>query len=431
MKRLVLGLALLASVQASAVQGRGEIACKTLFASYSHEVTAEQRTALAQYADMNYDGVLNPLVVSRDVFSLFGDQDLPVFGERLARILDHMWAKSGPVTTQSFSYSLRRSMIGSRIPTKLVDKGLRALKGGDVTSLRRALGNLTLAETREIYMGESGSGTSFTPDSLIGKYIAESGASVKLMDVPDMNKQRKYSEKKLFVAVSAESFPLFAKLFSARTFMSSLGHGAVLQGQKVTDVWGNVSDLRAMSEFTPLPMVILKPSEGERLHRYVSAALNPRYSNWDNALKQPWRLMSKDGKSYVEKGGYSCCTNYWGNIPIGDKLVDSYALPLVREYGDVPGGVRQPVKYSKLQKWEDAEESALKHIWTVPGHQQLSDVLGHLERNVNGEFASPGWVIQTLMGEVSTERAPVIFIFMKNHKSDIPASPALHYEAPV
>jgi hypothetical protein len=266
---------------------------------------------------------------------------------------------------------------------------------------------------------------------LIGKYVAESGASVKVMDVPDMTGKRRYAEKKLFVAVSAESFKLFQKYFSGRTFLSSLGHGAVLQGQRVVDVWGGSNELRAMREFTPLPMVILKPSEGERLNRYLDTATMDRYRNWDNALKQPWRLLDKDGKPYVHVGGYKCCTNHFGNIPIGDKLVESYALPLVNEWGDNPNFVAQPIQRYKLLRWENEAESALKNIWTVPGHQQLSNVLGHEHANVNGEYASPGWVIQSLMGETGTDRAPVIFIFMNNHKSEIPNNPPLHYERPV
>jgi hypothetical protein len=430
MKRLVAGLALLMSVQAGA-QARGAIACKTLFADLPHEVSAEQRTAFAQYSDINSSKRLDGVIESKDILTLFADQDLPVFGERLVRVFDNMWGKAAAFDASSFYMGVRRSMLRQRIPRALVEKGIRENRAGDVSSLRRLLGNLTLEETRSIYMGHSGSGLEFTPDSLLGKYVAESGASVKAMDVPDMNGARTYPEKKLFVAVSEESFPLFQKYFDARTFVSSLGHGAVVQGQLVTDVWGRANALGVMSEFSPLPMVILKPSEGERLHRYLSTATMERYKNWSNALKQPWRLNAKNGETYVKQGAYTCCTNYWGNIPIGDKLVESYALPLVNEYGAGGAAERQPIVRSKLLPWENAEESALRNIWTVPGHQQLSEVLGHLERNVNGEFASPGWVIQTLMGEVSSERVPVIFIFMKNHKSDIPSKPQLHYEKPV
>jgi hypothetical protein len=430
MKLLVLAFALILSVQATA-QVRGEVACKVLFTKITREITAEQRTALAQYSELNVGKKLNTVAARKDIITLFLDQDLPVFGERLARIVDTMWNKAEGASPEAFYCSLRRSLIGSGVPLKMVNKGIRENRVGDVTALRRMLGSLTLSETRVVYMGKDGSGTEFTPDSLIGKYVAESGASVKLMDVPDMNGTRDYPEKKLFVAVSAESFPLFHKYFSGRTFMSSLGHGAVLQGQLVTDVWGNTSELRAMREMTPLPMVILKTSEGERLHRYLETATQARYKNWNNALKQPWLLRNSKGEQYVHTGGYHCCTNYWGNMPIGDKLVDAYALPLVNEWGGNPNAVRQPIVEHKLVQWDNADEAALKNIWTVPGHQQVSDVLGHLERNVNGEFASPGWVIQTLMGETPSDRAPVIFIFMNDHKSEIPDKPALHYERPV
>ena len=211
--------------------------------------------------------------------------------------------------------------------------------------------------------------------------------------------------------------------------MSSLGHGAILQGMDVTDVWGRTNELRAMRENTPLPMLILKTSEAERLHRYLRAANLPKYANWGNALKQPWLLTNDKGEQYVHRGAYQCCTNFNGNVPIGDKLVDAYALPLVNEWGN--NAAKQPIQYSQLVQWTTKGHDELKHIWTVPGHQQLSDVLGLLENNVNGEFASPGWVIQSLMGEASTSRVPVIFIFRNNHREEIPDHPALHYEQPV
>jgi len=431
MKRLVVTLALLISTSAFA-QARGEIACKTLFAPLNGHMTAEQRTAIAQYSDLNSAGQLDSVFDRKSMIDILIDQDLPVFGQRLAKVIDHLYTKSNVVNSKALFDRVRALLKAQGLPSELIEKGIRENIAGDTDALRRLLGNLTFEETRTIFMGRAGGGTDFTPESLIGQYVNATGASVKVMDVPDMLGERKYKEKKLFVAVSEKSFPIFQKLFSNRMFMSSLGHGAILQGQVVTDVWGNAGALRPMSENTPLPMLILKTSEGERLHRYLAAATLPQYKNWSNALKQPWRLTNDKGQAYVQPGAYHCCTNFNGNIPIGDKLVEGYALPLVNEYGNNNAvAARQPIKYSSLVQWTTKGEDELKNIWTVPGHQQLSDVLGLLENNVNGEFASPGWVIQSLMGEASTSRVPVIFIFRPDHQEEIPDHPALHYEQPV
>lgn len=430
MKRLVVTLAVLFSTSAFA-QVRGEIACKTLFSKFTTPVTAEQRTTIAQYSDLNSSRALNRVFARKSLIDVLQDQDLPLFGQRLSQLIDSLYLKAPAIDSEVFYKGLRALLKKEGVPSKLVEKGIRENVAGDANALRRLMGNLSFDETRAMFMGRTGGGTEFTADSLIGKYVKQSGATVKVMDVPDMLKQRQYKEKKLFVSVSAESFPLFEKMFGNRMFMSSLGHGAILQGMDVTDVWGRTNPLRAMRENTPLPMLILKTSEAERLHRYLRAANLPKYANWGNALKQPWRLTNDKGEVYVQQGAYQCCTNFNGNIPIGDKLVDGYALPLVNEWGNNANAGPQPIKYSQLVQWTTKGHDELKQIWTVPGHQQLSDVLGLLQNNVNGEFASPGWVIQSLMGEASTSRVPVIFIFRNNHREEIPDHPALHYEQPV
>jgi len=145
-------------------------------------------------------------------------------------------------------------------------------------------------------------------------------------------------------------------------------------------------------------------------------------------------------KDYCKTGGYSCCTHWIGNIPIGDTLVSEYTLPGTEEYliknGQyvVKNGIYQ-MKYSapviaKLKPWEpkDNKQELLTKIWKVPGNMQLSEVIGQKAANGRGEFASPGWVIRTLMGPTAQERVPVIFYVVNDHQVAIPDAPTFHYE---
>jgi hypothetical protein len=145
-------------------------------------------------------------------------------------------------------------------------------------------------------------------------------------------------------------------------------------------------------------------------------------NNWQNKLKQPWMI-----ESYCARGGYTCCTHWIGNIPIGDKRVQNYYFPA----GDFdrdnhPLGITKPlVAYTPKNK----EEERLTKIWKAPGHEQFSGAIGVQYSNIDGEMASPGWVIQTLLGATAEERVPIVFVMTQNHKKSL-RSFQLNFEEP-
>ena len=434
---LFLGLAGTQACPSLAQAEANGLMCQMLFApGRVQTLRPEQQKSFATYLALSQHGRLWTVGSASEVLDLLADNDVPVFGERFEKIVAALHASGQPSNHELFYAETRKLLRESGVSNAMIEKGIEENRKGQRGTLRRLLGDLTFAETRMTYMGHAGAGTEFTADSLLGQYIRDTGAKTKLMPISDLVTKEIFPEAKLFVAVSAASFPSFQKYFSNRTVMSSFGHGTVFNGGSSYNVHGKKSALHALSNLTPLPMVILKPSEGERLNRYLEASVTPDYLMWNNALKQPWFLKnSVTGKPYVENGAYTCCTNHIGNMPIGDKVVPEYALPKTHEYAQrveagEPSAPRAVIVGSKLEEWDNAEHSALKNIWTTPGHEQFSSLLGQLERNVNGEFASPGYVIQTLMGDVSSERVPVVFIFTDDHTVEIPDQPTLNFERP-
>lgn len=255
--------------------------------------------------------------------------------------------------------------------------------------------------------------TNPSPESKLGKYLTESGASVRLIQ-PSNNKDGTGGPgpAKLVVAVSERSLVAFKNAFMGINFMSVLGHANILFKEKVYSFGGGAAgDFRLPSVGTPLPIVILKQSEALRLNNYLDLTTKNEFRGWTNALKQPWLLPG-----YSAKGGYSCCTHHIGNIPIGDLLVNEYKFP-----ANMENDTDKSPRAQKLRPYHaEGNNQFLKEIWKAPGHQQFADVLGQQEANLAGNFASPGWVIQTLIGPTTSERVPVIIYVTNDHTQPIP-----------
>lgn len=255
--------------------------------------------------------------------------------------------------------------------------------------------------------------TNPSSDSRLGKYIAQTGSAIKLIRPTKLKSGGGgQGPAKLVVALSANSFEAFKTHFMDLNFMSVLGHAAVLfKGKVYMHYGGDPSDIRLPSVGTPLPMVLMKQSEALRFDRYIKLTASPQFRGWTHALKQPWLLSG-----YAAEGGYTCCTQWVGNIPIGDRLVDTYSFPAHMEHA----GDRSP-RIQKLKPYfAVGNDKVLEEVWRVPGHQQFADVLGQRDANLAGEFASPGWVIQTLIGPTTNERVPIIFVVTQDHTLPIP-----------
>ncbi len=280
----------------------------------------------------------------------------------------------------------------------------------------RLLGDRTLAEVRKYYIGMSIN--QINPNSVIGRYIENTKALTKIVQVPIEKNGSELGPPKLLVAVSQNSWKEFEKVIATPYFMTVTGHANIIHKDRFYSFGGQISDVQILSENTPMPFLILKTTEADRLSYYLSRIPNQGEYGWGTALKLPW--LNGNGQ-YCAQGGYSCCTHWIGNIPIGDKLVNEYKFP--SRDGSVSNA-----KVKKLEEFDGP--IYLKRIWKVPGHEQLASAIGMEEANLLGNFASPGWVIQSLMGAASTDRVPVIFVMTPDHTTTIPEISQFNFEYP-
>jgi hypothetical protein len=251
--------------------------------------------------------------------------------------------------------------------------------------------------------------------SLLGRYLEATGAQTKLMRFDTHTRTHELGPEKLVVAVSAESWPALLKtVLGSSHAMTIVGHAATMynglffpnEGGK----GGKKPRLPRMNEL--MPILLMKTTEAYRFARYTWMTADPRFDGWHDGLKVPWR---NDG--YCATGGYSCCTHWIANIPIGDRLVSSYTFPPNFES---PGGDLSP-RTAPLKPYtpEEGKEDLL-NVWKVPGHEQLADVIGQHDSNIRGEMASPGSVQMVLYARTATERVPIVFWVTEDHRAPIP-----------
>lgn len=279
----------------------------------------------------------------------------------------------------------------------------------------RLFGDRTLKEVQKLYIGnEVGA---IAVDSLIGKYISETGAKTKKIRYPTKPGSTTLGQEKILIAVSANSLEQFKKILEQPYSMSVLGHAHVLHRGNIITHGAAKSEFRLPSVNTPLPFLMMKTSESERLNRYMNVVVERQNESWYGTTKQPWKLQG-----YCAQGGYDCCTHWLGNIPLGDLRVDEYKFPGNFENNQGP-------QIQKLATYTSDDEK-IKQIWKVPGHQQFSAVIGQENANLQGQFASPGWVITTLLTKTENERVPVVFWITNDHTVDIPDDFQFRFEAP-
>ena len=160
---------------------------------------------------------------------------------------------------------------------------------------------------------------------------------------------------------------------------------------------------------------MLSTREGSRAAQYFRLGATEQQT----ALT-PWNLPG-----YCATGGYSSCTHWVGNIPLGDRMVWEYKFP---GYVDTYASNRVPPtadpRVQVLAPYDSANPLA-RRVWKVPGNEQLADALGLQAANLRGEFANPGWVAHSLTGSASVDRVPVVFLVVPDARAAISADFAL------
>ncbi len=283
--------------------------------------------------------------------------------------------------------------------------------------------DLTLDQVQKRLHG--GDVTKPAPDSEVGKYLAETGASWvvrKFENAPVGNEIPKYAlgEEKLVVAVSEATFEAFKKHFTSQNYMyqfyepNDMKLTVAFEGKRGTEGMLR-DDLIYTIPGTLMIPILLDSQEGARAKQFFTlAGMDSR----DAA--SPWRLRNEKNEPYSAMSSFLGCTHWFGGIPIGNDTVDAYVFP----HGeDDENGLKPNTK--KLTDFVtpgmNEELSKLLHqVWTVPGHKQLGEILKP-DAFRRGEFANTGWVAYTLLGSVKTDRVPVVFLLVEDEKAPLAA----------
>lgn len=318
-----------------------------------------------------------------------------------------------------------RATLEGKVNASSVDERISALDGDSPDRVVRALGDMSLDEVGELYYGADPLNPS--KGSLLRQYLDNTGASAiakSFSNGPD--KGDTFGPERLVVAVSADTFAEYQRLFVRLDNLAPIGHAGIIQNGEMRG-W-HTGGMRLPGPGNILPTVLLKTTEAQRAEQYFKMMVLARtnglgWQYWNNPMMQPWMLNNY----CTQAGGYSCCTHWIGNMPLGDELVSSYTFP--PRVDNNPNGVVPAPIVAALKPYEHAN-AMVKRIWSTPGHQQFGEMIGQGEANARGDMASPGWVITTLIGPTAVERVPVVFYFVADHKAPLKASLIPQFERP-
>lgn len=376
----------------------------------------------------------NLIQIKPDVLKSVFEHDVRDYENTLLELM-------GPKGDELTLKRLRQFYESKYFPKDLIKVRLRMASKVSSKNILAVLGDLTFQETQRLFIGtakeiENGQ---VNADSLIGRYLAESNSKLSFRPFEERAESNpgnglKVGIERMIIPVSNDTLEIWKKYFSNINGYSVIGHGnLIFNGEVLVQTSAmQASPMRMPSIDTPLPFVLFKTTEGYRMSRYVKSfqsaikfqkqGMAPM--GWDNTARSPWnQIPGKNNKSYIEgKGKYNCCVHWQGNMPIGDKLVTEIVLP---------GENNKPV-IAKLNPpdYSDPDLAHVKDVWTYPLNEPVSSAIGLADRNGAGDFASAGWVIQTLLISASKERVPFVFMFVEDVKHEFPEVIKPTYEHP-
>jgi hypothetical protein len=369
---------------------------------------------------------LSKLFDSNAMTVILMDPEMSFFHKRISEVLSKF-----EMSTQLSEEKLHQAfseLLKDRVPNSQIEERVGGLFKASVTAdkyklLRRALGELDLQDVQLLTHG--GNPLHPTKESLLGQYLERTGAQSMIKKFPIAPGSTTLGPSKLVVAIDMNTFHIYKELFANENFY--IHYHTPRQGtlmMSFEDKVGTYSSLNnafdnrvAQLEGTILPHILLKTTESQRLKQFTELA------SLSSATQRPWEI-----KNYCKKGGYTSCTHWVGNIPIGDELVSQYKFP-----GNVDAyagnAIDQNPQISDLGDYVNNPLNSrtnylMSRVWRPKkGSMQLSEVLGpkELQANLDGEYANPGWVAYRLVGNVSIDRVPVIFRFVENSKAPMDA----------
>ena len=374
---------------------------------------------------------LAQLLPQAKVLELLSDPVMFLYPKVLGEVLNRVKADVTEATASQKFLNHLKEVLKNQVPASTIESRIAHLQHeANIRNLRRAFGDMEFSEVKMLYYGADFRTPS--PDSLLGQYLAESGAKTLVRTFRLSPRTEEQGPPRLVVALSAASFESYKKFFTRYDMVSIIGHAHMIQNSKLTSYNYRFSEMRLPSPGNILPGVLLKTTEGQRMDQFFrliqkSAGGN---GNWNNPVMMPWTL-----DNYCATGAFVNCTHWIGNMPIGDDLVTQYILPGATDGYASNHISKNPIVDAAPRVRElIAHKSAdplMQRVYRVPGNKQFSDVLGQSEGNGRGDFANPGWVIQTLIGPTTNDRVPVVFYIVPDHQSPIRENFVPEFEAPL
>ncbi len=421
-----------------------------------HLYTADVLKGFSVYQESFSSEPWKQLLPEGNVVSLLGNVEESIRAEELTKVLEAIRGRpdfaglSDQDTAKSILREELEKILDISSPRSQISERIDSfLKAPSKISLKRALGEKNLDEVAQLLHG--GDFKNPSPESLMGRYLAESNASKVLRGFPsDVAEDSAVGAEKLAVMISGTNGNdiLFKKYFDQPEFLyhyHTPGQGTLYfmhhgkQGSYAA--YKSVMDIARPRDGSLFPMIVLSSKEAERARLYFTLG-----SSSQNHAKIPWNYPN-----YCAKGGYTSCTHWWGEMPLGEGLVDEYRFPgnadshagnalssdpqetLLQAFDLEDSANKNPIPAAinanalvfkdaaqlQPEQVKDRMSTLIKSVWKAPGHMQLWQMLGVRDSLDAGELANPGWVLRVLTGKTQSDRVPVVFVFRNDGLSEL------------
>ena len=295
---------------------------------------------------------------------------------------------------------------------------------GAVSALKAE--NKTLQQVREEFYGEDLYHPS--PGSLIGQYLRLTHSATVIRQFPTAPvgstiPPYKLGPEKLVVAVSEKSMNEFVRLFASNNFLFDIHYPNAyhfifgFQGK-----YGDEYHLSGLPLKFDLPVgrrslfipILLDSDEGNRAEHFFKLG---SVDNGSSFAKHPWILYGPIG-AYSARSAWDGCTNWFAQMPIGNKKVNTYYFPSGPDDVDGSHPNQQVLNPYNAPDSFPTLDPLLREVWQIPGYQQLGEVLAPAAHR-RGELTNPGWLAYTNLGTVGIDRVPVVILWVENEQVTI------------
>lgn len=311
--------------------------------------------------------------------------------------------------------------------------------------LRKALGEMTREEMNEALIGRNGI-QDVSPDSIVGRFLQEQAAagrpaSTLIAQFPTAPTEgAPLGERRLFIAIDAQSAQKVREMVTNNPHLLvhnyDLGQGTLYlnhHGKNISYAKYNSNDVWNTTTFYEnhlLPFITLSTTSATNAINYFTLGTLTNSAR----TKYPWSLVkvveNQPNELYVRPGGYTCCTHWFGEMPLGDRITETYAMP---GQPDTSGRQADPLatdqraireapvgSYTHFSQHntntpigtESRLDRLTRIVWrSEKGPEQMWSMLNARAQFADAQLTNPGWILFNLLGAAPVDRVPVVFVY--------------------